>query len=236
MIRIAITQAAFDAIARTMPFGSQPRFDARYGHGGPDRAPSRCWRHSAVSFAASTRSDSEPSGSSRVMIGASDAACPAAFALWALRALAVSSAVPARPRKPPSEKSAGAAPVESRAIHAAPACQPNGKLRPMLIFSRRPCARNRAQRRVQNDAKRSDHDTPSHTQRVALSRWSVRQVVGLLALLLSGWTRSRPRRKECDYKPAFSACHWPLTQTPTEPMIAIPLQHGDSVPLRREFR
>ena len=36
------------------------------------------------------------------MIGASDSAWPRAFVVCALRALAVSSAVPARPRKPPS--------------------------------------------------------------------------------------------------------------------------------------
>src|ERR1700722_2085346 len=65
-------------------------------------APAGVGKPSEVSLAASARSDSEPSGSSRVMIGASDAAWPRALAVCALRALAVSSAVPARPRKPPS--------------------------------------------------------------------------------------------------------------------------------------
>jgi hypothetical protein len=54
-------------------------------------APAGVGKPSAVSFAASARSDSEPSGSSRAMIGASDAACP--FALVVRAALA-----PARAR------------------------------------------------------------------------------------------------------------------------------------------
>jgi hypothetical protein len=44
-------------------------------------APAGVGKPSAVSLAASVRSDSEPSGSSREMIGASDAAWPLAGAL-----------------------------------------------------------------------------------------------------------------------------------------------------------
>ena len=48
------------------------------------------------------RSDAVRSGSTRSMIGAIDRACWVAFSARAARALAVSAAVPARPRKPPS--------------------------------------------------------------------------------------------------------------------------------------
>jgi hypothetical protein len=65
-------------------------------------APAGVGKLSAVSFAASARSDSEPSGSSRAMIGASDAAWPAALSDRTLRPLAPSFAVGTYPRKPPS--------------------------------------------------------------------------------------------------------------------------------------
>ena len=76
-------------------------------------APAGVGKSSAVSFAARARKDSEPSGSSRVTIGARSAARARAVVLLALRPLAPSSAVGVNPQ---SRRASDRAPWQRRGL------------------------------------------------------------------------------------------------------------------------